>query len=183
MTTTTTTTLPLATGRGAVDPAHSSVGFTVRHLGISKVRGRFARFDADVVIGPSLDDTSIEATIDLASVDTANPDRDAHVSSPDFLDVERRPTMTFRSRSIEADGDGYRLVGDVLFGDTTTPMTMTVELGGLEIGPDGRRHAGFEATGELRRTDLGVAPGIPSAALGDVVKFQLDIQLLEPESE
>ena len=98
--TTITIPLPLAPGRWALDPAHSSVGFTIRHLGVSKVRGRFQRFDVDVVVGEDLAESSVAATIDMASIDTGIPDRDAHVLSPDIIDVARRPTMTFRSVSI-----------------------------------------------------------------------------------
>jgi polyisoprenoid-binding protein YceI len=182
MTTTSTSTLPLAPGRWAVDPAHSSVGFTVRHLGVSKVRGRFAAFDAEVVIGDDLATTSVTATIDLASVDTGNADRDAHLRQPDMFDVANRPTLSFRSTRVVEDGDGWRLEGELALGDAVQPVALAVELGGLEVHPvDGRRHAGFEAVGEVRRAELGVAPSIPSAMLGNVVKVELDLQLLEPD--
>ena len=143
------------------------MGFTIRHLGISKVRGRFAGFDADVVVGETLATTTVTATIDLASVDTGNADRDAHVLQPDCLDVERRPTMTFRSTGIRAaidgDGGGWHLDGELTIGDVTRPMTLAVELGGIEDSPmGGPRHAGFEATGEIRRTDFGIAPALPA---------------------
>src|SRR5437588_2828796 len=91
MTTPTSISLPLAPGRWAVDTNHSSIGFSIRHLGVSKVRGRFTRFDADVVIGETLDATSVAATVDMASIDTANVDRDTHVLSPDIIDVTKRP--------------------------------------------------------------------------------------------
>src|SRR5258706_4091796 len=89
--------LPLAPGRWAVDTNHSSIGFSIRHLGVSKVRGRFTRFDADVVIGDTLESTTVTATVDIASIDTANADRDGHVLSADIIDVTKRPTMVFRS--------------------------------------------------------------------------------------
>src|SRR5258708_31067677 len=89
--------LPLAPGHWAVDTNHSSIGFSIRHLGVSKVRGRFTRFDADVVVGDTLETTTVNATIDMASIDTANADRDAHVLSADIIDVANRPTMVFRS--------------------------------------------------------------------------------------
>ena len=97
MTTTTPPALPLVAGHWALDPDHSSVGFTIRHLGVSKVRGHFRTFDVDVVVGDTLDDTSISATIDVASIDTGNADRDAHVLSADLVDVTLRPTLVFRS--------------------------------------------------------------------------------------
>jgi polyisoprenoid-binding protein YceI len=177
----TSTTLPLKAGHWAVDQAHSSIDFAIRHLGISKVRGRFADFKATVVVGDSLESTSVEAIIDLASLDKGNTDRDAHVRTADFLHVDEHPTMTFRSHRIVADGDGHRIEGEATIGAITQPLTFTVELGGVQDHPmGGPRHAGFEATGEVRRKDYGIAPDMPAAVLGEVIKFQLDIQLLEP---
>jgi polyisoprenoid-binding protein YceI len=178
--------LPLGPGRWAVDTNHSSIGFTIRHLGVSKVRGRFTRFEADVVIGDTLDTTTVNATIDMASIDTANGDRDAHVLSPDIIDVAKRPTMEFRSTRVAGDGVEYQVAGDLTIGGVTRPIVLAVELGGIEAFPGGPRHAGFEATTEIRRKDFGIdlamPPGISAVALGDVVKVELDLQLLEPES-
>ena len=182
----TTTSLPLAPGRWAVDTNHSSIGFSIRHLGVSKVRGRFTRFDADVVIGETLDTTTVNATVDMASIDTANADRDAHVLSPDIIDVTKRPTMVFRSTRIAGGGSEYQVDGELTIGDVTRPVVLAVELGGVESFPGGPRHAGFEATTEIRRKDFGIdiamPPGVSAVALGDVVKVVLDLQLLEPES-
>ena len=178
--------LPLAPGRWAVDTNHSSIGFSIRHLGVSKVRGRFTRFDADVVIGDTLDTTTVTATVDMASIDTANADRDAHVLSPDIIDVAKRPTMVFRSTRVAGAGSEYQIDGDLTIGDITRPIVLAVELGGIENFPGGPRHAGFEATTEIRRKDFGIdiamPPGVSAVALGDVVKVVLDLQLLEPES-
>ncbi len=182
--TSTETFLPLVPGRWALDPAHSAVSFTIRHLGVSKVRGRFQQFDVDVVVGATLADTSLTATIDIASIDTGNTDRDAHVLSPDLLDVTRRPTMAFRSTAITEARGGWNVVGDLTIGEVTRPFELAVELGGIEDFPGSPRHAGFEATGELRRKDFGIdlalPPGVSAVALGDVVKVELDVQLLEP---
>jgi polyisoprenoid-binding protein YceI len=184
-TTQTTPALPLAPGRWAVDPNHSSIGFSIRHLGVSKVRGRFTRFDADIVVGETLDTTSVSATIDVASIDTANADRDAHVLSPDIIDVTRRPTLGFRSTRIIGAGQEYAVEGELTIGDVTRPVVLAVEFGGVETFPGGPRHAGFEATTEIRRKDFGIdvalPPGIAVVALGDVVKIEIDLQLLEPE--
>src|SRR6478736_2023575 len=109
--------LPLAPGRWAVDTNHSSIGISIRHLGVSKVRGRFTRFDADVVIGDTLDTTTVSATVDIASIDTANADRDAHVLSPDIIDVARRPTLEFRSTRISGAGSEYQVDGELTIGD------------------------------------------------------------------
>ena len=188
MTTTTgTQTLPLVPGRWAVDPNHSSVGFSIRHLGVSKVRGRFNRFDVDVVIGHTLDDTSVTASIDVSSIDTGNADRDAHVLSPDIVDVARRPTIEFRSTRVTGAGERYDVDGELTIGGITRPVTLAVVLGGLETFPGGPRHAGFEATTQLRCKDfdieLALPPGVSGVTLGDVVKIEIDLQLLEPERE
>jgi polyisoprenoid-binding protein YceI len=179
-----TVSLPLAPGRWAVDHNHSSIGFSIRHLGVSKVRGRFRRFDADVIVGETLDTTSLTATVDIASIDTDNTDRDAHVLSPDMIDVARRPTLTFRSTRVRGGGSQYAVDGELTIGDVTRPIVLLVELGGIESFPGGPRHAGFEATTEIRRKDFDIdvalPPGVPAAMLGDAVKIELDIQLLEP---
>ena len=179
------TTLPLTPGRWALDRDHSSVGFTVRHLGVSKVRGRFARFDVDVLVGDTLETTSVTAEIDTASIDTGNADRDAHVLAPDILDVARRPTLTFRSTGVRGAGPEYQVNGELAIGDVTRPVALAVRLGGVEALFDGPRHAGFEATTEIRRRDFGidlaVPPGVSGALLGDIVMVELDRQLLEPQ--
>jgi polyisoprenoid-binding protein YceI len=184
MSTTEQRALPLRPGRWALDTNHSSVGFAIRHLGVSKVRGRFRDFDVDVVVGETLAETSVAATIQMASIDTGNVDRDAHARTADLLDVERRPTMVFRSTSISEGRDGWTVDGELTIGHVTRPQRLALELGGIEEFPGGPRHAGFEATGELRRKDFGIdiamPPGVSAVALGDVVRLELDIQLLEP---
>ncbi|MFF5992756.1 YceI family protein [Prauserella flavalba] len=175
----TTTGLPLTAGAWTLDPFHSAVNFTIRHLGISKVRGRFAEFDAALTVGETLAGSSVTATVALASIDTGNADRDAHVRAPDLLDVAKRPTMRFVSTRLEGEGEDWTMEGELTIGDVTRPVTFAVEFGGLDrMSEDAPRHAGFEATGEIRRGDFGLkfAPGI----LGEVVKIQLDVQFVEP---
>jgi len=181
---TTTATPPLATGTWALDTNHTSVSFTIRRLGLSKVRGRFAGVSAELVVGERVEDSRVTATIDLASIDTGNADRDAHVLSPDFIDVARRPTLTYRSTGVRYDGERCAVDGELTIGDVTRPLTLDVGFGGVQDFFDGTRHASFEATGELRRKDFGIdvalPPGVDVVALGDVVKIVLDVQLLEP---
>jgi polyisoprenoid-binding protein YceI len=183
---TTSVSLPLSPGHWSVDSNHSSIGFTVRHLGVSKVRGRFTRFDAEIVIGETLDTTTVTATIDVASIDTANADRDAHVLSADVIDVAKRPTMVFRSTRVVGAGSEYQVDGDLTIGEVTRPIVLAVEFGGIENFPGGPRHAGFEAGTEIRRKDFGIdvvlPPGVSAILLGDVVKVELDLQLIEPAS-
>ena len=168
-----TTSLPLAAGRWALDTNHSTVGFAIRHLGVSKVKGHFRRFDVDVVVGDTLESSSVTATVHVDSIDTGNPDRDAHVLQPDILDVSIRPTLVFRSTRVELD----RIEGELTIGGVTQPVTLDVEFGGVAEYPiDGSTHAGFEATTEIRRKDF----GIDVFGLGDVVKVELDLQLVAP---
>jgi polyisoprenoid-binding protein YceI len=177
----TITKLPLNAGTWTIDRNHSSVSFAIRHLGVSKVRGRFADIDAELVVGPSLDACSLTATIALGSIDTGNADRDAHVRSPELLDVARRETMTFRSTKIRRDGDRYFVDGELTIGDTTGPLVLDVEFGGIEtFVVDGTQHAGFEARAELRRKDFGLGFGALGAMLGDRVTIDLDVQFVEP---
>ncbi|NEB78813.1 YceI family protein [Streptomyces sp. SID14478] len=178
-TTTSTSALPLAPGAWTLDPLHSAVNFTIRHLGIAKVRGRFAKVEADLQVGETLDGVQVSATIALASIDTGNADRDAHTRSADLLDVERRPTMTFRSTGVSGADEDWSMEGELTIGDVTRPVTLDVEFGGVvDVPADGSRHAGFEATGEIRRSDFGLDFG--GGMLGDVVKLQLDMQFVEP---
>ncbi|MET8163776.1 YceI family protein [Streptomyces sp. NPDC005329] len=174
--------LPLTPGGWELDPHHSSVDFTIRHLGISKVRGRFTEFTAGLYVGETLDDVRVTSEIALASVDTGNADRDAHTRSAELLDVEKRPTMTFRSTRISGDGEDWTLAGDLTIGDVTHPVTLAVEFGGVVDSPlDHRKHAGFEATGEIRRGDFGLDffPGL----LGEVIKIRLDMQFVGPQTQ
>ncbi|MGW6644065.1 YceI family protein [Streptomyces iakyrus] len=178
---TATTALPLTSGQWALDPFHSSVNFTIRHLGIAKVRGRFERLEAELFVGEKIEDVRVSATVDLASVNTGNADRDAHVRASDLLDVAKRPTMTYRSTRVSGGGEDWTMEGELTIGDVTRPVSLAVEFGGLvDVPMDGSRHAGFEATGEIRRGDFGLdfAPGL----LGEVVKIQLDMQFVEPKS-
>ena len=172
--------LPLIPGRWVLDPNHFRVGFAVRHLGVSKVRGHFGAVEAALVVGETPADSSVTATIDIASLDTGNKDRDAHVLSPELLDVASRPTMTFRSTGISGEGDDWTLDGELTIGDVTQPVTFDVELGGTEDFYDGV-HAGFEARGELRRHDFGIHFGPVDKALGNVVRLELDLEFLQPE--
>lgn len=174
--------LPLLPGDWELDPLHSAVNFTIRHLGIAKVRGRFSEVKAELYVGESADDIKVSAEIALASIDTGNADRDAHTRSPELLDVASRPTMTYRSTRVSGKGEEWSMEGELTIGGVTRPVTFAVEFGGVvDSVIDNRRHAGFEATGEIRRSDFGLdfAPGL----LGDVVKIQLDMQFVEPQGQ
>lgn len=182
----TTTSLPLKPGRWAVDPLHSGVSFTIRHLGLSKVRGNFGRFEAWLEVGTSLEDTQVEATIDVASIDTKQADRDEHIRSAGFCDVENHPEIRFTSTRITGTGSEWRMDGELTIVGQTHPFGFDVEFNGREyfdVPGHEAFHAGFEATGELKRSELGLDFEIPASAgilLGDTVKFELDLQFVEP---
>jgi polyisoprenoid-binding protein YceI len=172
---------PLARGTWALDPAHTCVSFAITHLGISKIRGRFGEVAAELVIGPTAEECSVTATIALASIDTGNTTRDAHLRTPEFLDVERRPTMSYRSTRVQGEGSSWAVDGELTIGDITRPVPLAVELGGVQAFFDGTRHGGLAATAEIRRADFDLGFGAHGAGLGEVVEVQLDLQFIEPK--
>src|SRR3982074_338920 len=141
--------LALTPGRWAIDPHRSAVMFSIRFLGLSKVRGRFRVFDVSLDVGPSGTEFQVEASIDLASIDTSVPRRDAHLRTADFFHVDQHPTMTFRSTRIEPVGGRYTMTGSLTLKGVTHAVTLEVGPNGLAASPDGRTRFGLSATGEL----------------------------------
>lgn len=184
---TTQTTLPLGPGRWVLDTTHASATFSIRHLGVSKVRGRFNTIDATLDVGESLEDTRLVATIDPASIDTGNADRDAHVRSPEMFDVERHPEWRFESTRITGDGETWEVEGEAVIAGNTTPFSFEVEFHGVAEFPfTGNRHAGFSSSGQLSRKQLGLhfpALGPAASLLGDKVAFEIDAELIEPHED
>ncbi|GAA4615000.1 YceI family protein [Actinoallomurus liliacearum] len=172
-------------GTWTIDAVHSDVSFAVRHLMVSKARGRFGSFEGRIVTGADPLDSSVTATIDLASIDTNNAQRDEHIRSADFFEVEKYPTMTYRSTGVRRDGDDYVVDGELTLKGVTRPVPLKLELNGF--GPDpfasdpvkGAR-AGFTATGEIDRTEFGVTYNGPipggGVALGEKVQIVLEIE-------
>jgi polyisoprenoid-binding protein YceI len=170
-------------GRWALDPAHSSVSFTVRHLMVSKVRGRFTTFDASVVTAPDPLDSTVEAEIDLSSIDTGNPDRDAHIRSADFFDVDRHPSLTFRSTAVRRDGDDFALDGELTIHGVTRPVTLALEVNGFQhASPFGDVRAGFSATTEINRRDYGIEFNMAleggGVVVGEKVQVALELEMI-----
>jgi polyisoprenoid-binding protein YceI len=116
----------------------------------------------------------------LTSIDSGNADRDAHLRSAELLDVENRPTMSYRSTNVRGAGSEWTVDGDLTIGGVTAPLTLAVEVGDAADYFDGTRHVGFEATGEIHRSDFGLGFGVLGAMLGDVVKIELDLEFIEP---
>jgi len=135
MTTISTTTLPLATGTWTADAAHTTVGFVVRHLGLSKVRGSFEGVTAQLVVGDSLAESSVKAEIEMGSVKTGNADRDAHLASSDFFNAETNPTMVFQSTAIAGENEEYTMVGDLTINGVTKQVDLDVEFFGTSVFP------------------------------------------------
>lgn len=168
-------------GTWIIDPVHSEVSFTVRHLMVSKVRGRFTDFDATIVTGVSPLESNVEATVALASIDTGNADRDAHVRSADFFDVERFPTLTYRSTAVRPDGDAFVVDGELTFHGVTRAVPLRLEVNGFQAAtPFGDTRAGFSATAEIDRTDFGVEFNAPleggGVILGHEVRIILEVE-------
>lgn len=175
--------LPLKVGRWALDTDHTSVGFSIRHLGVAKVRGRFGDVTAELVVGRSLDECAVTASVALASIDTGHGTRDEHLRSVELLDVQNRTTMSYRSIRVRGNGSDWTVDGALTIGGITRPLILAVEFGGIEAFFDGTRHAGFEATGEIRRKDFGLGFGPLGAMLGETVRIELDAQFVEPHDE
>jgi polyisoprenoid-binding protein YceI len=164
-------------GTWTIDPVHSEVGFAVRHMMVSKVRGKFKTFSGEIITGESPLGSSVTAEIDLASIDTGADQRDAHIRSADFFEVEKYPTMTYRSTGVRADGDGYVLDGDLTLKGVTRPVSLALELNGFGPDPYGGTRAGFTATTEINRRDFGVNFSAPMQNGGAVVADKITIHL------
>lgn len=170
----------LVPGTWTIDPAHSEVAFVVRHL-VSKVRGSFTEFEGDIVIGETLDSSSVTVRIKPSSVTTRNETRDNHLRSADFFEVETYDAFTFRSTGIRQDGDDYVLDGELTIRDVTRPVSLKVEFGGVGPDPWGGTRVGFSASTSINRKDFGVdfngpVPGSDKAMLGDKVDILIEVE-------
>jgi polyisoprenoid-binding protein YceI len=175
---TTTQTRSLAAGTYTIDLAHSEVGFTTRHLGLAKVRGRFNIFEGTATIADNPLESKVTARIDLVSVDTNNAERDGHLRSSDFFDVDAHPVMTFVSTRVNE----HELRGDLTIHGVTKPVVLDLEFNGVTPDHLGVSRAGFSATTEIRRSDFGIdfnAPlGIGGMLVSDQVGVELEIELV-----
>jgi polyisoprenoid-binding protein YceI len=163
-----------------IDATHSTVGFTIRHMVFSKVRGRFQSYTGAI----SLDDDSakswVEVTIDAASIDTGTPKRDDHLRSADFFDVERFPELRFRSTRVETLGDRLRVIGELTIRDTTREVVLDATSAGRGMDPWGNERIGFVAKTSIDRKDFGLAWNqlleAGGVLVGDRVDIELDVQ-------
>jgi len=174
----------MTTAAWNIDVTHSAIHFFVRHMVISKVHGRFARWSGAVQLDPKdLTRSSVAVRIEAASIDTQVADRDTHLRSADFLDVERFPELTFSSRRVEQAGDGYRVVGDLTLHGVTREVALQAEFAGTGKDPWGNQRAGFSAKATLDRKDFGL---VWNAALetggllvGEKVELAIELEAVQ----
>ena len=172
-------------GTWSIDPVHTEVGFAARHMMVSKVRGRFRTFSGQIVTGENPLDSSVTAEIELSSIDTGNEQRDAHIRSADFFEVENYPTMTYRSTGVRAHRGGYIVDGKLTLKGVTKDVPLTLELNGFGPDPYGGTRAGFSATAEINRRDFGVnftaVMETGGAVVSDKITIHLEIEaVLQP---
>ncbi|GKV56983.1 polyisoprenoid-binding protein [Sporosarcina sp. NCCP-2222] len=166
-----------------VDISHSTVGFEVKHMMVSKVRGQFTSYTADVVASDleDLSTASIHFTFDVASIDTNSDDRDNHLKSADFFDVETYPSISFNSTNITKDGEDYKVTGDLTIKDVTKPITFDVEYGGKGTNPWGVEVFGFEAEAKINREEFGLtwnaALETGGVLVGKDIKIKVELEV------
>lgn len=172
----------MANSKWALDPAHSSVDFSIRHMMVSKVKGTFHTIEANIDADPEdLTTASVEFSVDVTSVDTRSEDRDNHLRSVDFFDAENHPKMTFKSTKITKTSPGeYEVTGDLTIRGTTRPETFVVSYEGSGKDPWGNEKVGFEAHGSISRSEYGLtwnaALETGGVLVADQVQITLDIQ-------
>jgi polyisoprenoid-binding protein YceI len=169
----------IAVGTWAIDPSHANIGFTARHLMVHKVKGVFSGVAGIIHVAESPEDTSVDGTIQTATIDTRDPQRDGHLKSPDFLDVETHPEIKFRSTKIEPVGNGrFRVEGDLTIRGVARPIALDAVLEGTVNDPFGNERAAFSATAEINREDWGMTWNVALETGGVLVskKVQLEIE-------
>ena len=175
--------LSSAIGTWVIDPTHTNLGFTARHAMVAKVRGTFTAFEGSFTIAEDVTASTAELTIEAASIETKNADRDAHLKSGDFLDVEAFPTVTFTSTSVRVDGSDIVVTGDLTIHGVTKSVDVTYELVGISQDPWGGTRIGFEGEAKISRKDFGlvwnVALETGGVLVGDEIKLTLDVEAVK----
>jgi polyisoprenoid-binding protein YceI len=171
-----TLTLP-ATATWTIDPAHTTVGFSARHLMAARVRGSFKTFSGKIDIGDTPESSTVQVSIDAASIDTGAKDRDNHLRSPDFLDVDRFPSLEFASSAVRAVAGGYAVDGNLTIRGTSRPVTLQMQYMGVMADPWGNEKALFSATTEINREDFGLTWNAPLETGGWLVGKNVEIEI------
>jgi polyisoprenoid-binding protein YceI len=173
----------IAAGTWNVDPAHTRVGFVARHLMVTKVRGEFKGYTADVQVAENLTDSTVKVVVQMDSIDTGAPDRDNHLRSNDFFDIATHPTMTLDSTRIERDGSQFVLFADLTIKGVSRQVEFALEFDGTGQDPWGGQRAGFTATATIDRNDFGVSFNAPletgGVLVSDKVAIELEVQLIQ----
>ena len=172
------------TGTWALDASHTRIGFAAKHAMVATVRGSFGVFEGTLVLdGDNPTNSTAAVTIDAASFDSGNSDRDAHVRGEDFLAVETYPTLAFASREVRTNGDDFVLVGDLTIKDVTRPVEIKVESEGIVTDPFGNTRAGFSGEAQINRKDFGLTWNVALEAggllVGDKIKITLDVSAVK----
>lgn len=170
----------ITVGTWQLDPTHTEIGFTVRHI-MSKVRGKFETFEGTLVTAENITDSTVSVEVDLSSINTGTADRDNHLRSGDFFNVEESPKMTFTSTGVKATSDtDYVVSGDLTIKDVTKPVELSVEFLGEGKDPWGGTRVGVEATGEISRKEWGIDFNIPlegdKVMIGDKITLQINAE-------
>lgn len=183
LTTDNTASTSLAAGTWTVDPTHSRVGFVARHMMVTKVRGSFSDFSADIEVAENPLESKLSAVVQMASIDTGNEDRDGHLRTNDFFDIEQFPTMSLVSAGLAAKGDDHVLHADLTIKGVTQRVEFDLEFEGTGQDPWGGTRAGFTATTTINRKDWGIEWNAPletgGVLVGEKVQIELDIQLVK----
>lgn len=173
-----TTPMRELTGDYTIDPMHSNMGFVARHAMVTKVRGSFADFEGAVSVGDSVEATSVSVTIQTASVDTRNPDRDGHLRTGDFFDAATHPTITFVSTRVEAVGeDILKITGDLSIKGSTQQVSIDFEYGGSATDPFGMQRVGFEGRTTVLRSDFGMTFNAALETGGVLVSDKITLEI------
>jgi polyisoprenoid-binding protein YceI len=167
-------------GTWTIDPVHSYVGFVIKHMMVSKVRGHFSTVSGSITTAASVHDSSVTVAIEANSIDTNNTMRDDHIRSADFFDAENHPSITFTSTAVRTDSGEFFIDGDLTIRGTTKPVTLAVEPPEFGPNPQGGTKAGFSATTQINRDDFGVSYNGPipggGVALGEKVQIVLEVE-------
>jgi polyisoprenoid-binding protein YceI len=174
-------------GTWDIDPVHTDISFTARHMMVSKVRGHFEKFEGVVTLAENPLDSAVEVTVELGSINTNNVDRDNHIRSDDFFGVEQYPTMSYRSTGVRADGDDFVVDGELTLHGETKPVSLQLEVNGFGPDPFGGTRSGFSAKGEISRKAFGVKFDAPmeggGAVVGDKIQLLIEAELILRKDE
>jgi len=170
----------LVAGTWSIDPTHSEVGFSVRHLMVSKVKGSFKTFEGTITIADNPLESKAEVTIDASSIDTRDENRDTHLRSSDFFEVEKHPQITFSATGVRAAGNDYVVTGDLTIHGVTRSVDLDVEFNGVGPDPWGGTRGGFSGSTEITRSDFGIEFNMPldggGVVIGDKIKISIEVE-------